>query len=147
MRWRVEKGDVLGWTPSYYQWLRHSIYYSLLFENDFHRRMRVVWLFQNRGIDSTDAYINTIINNQEDSHSTHFYTSMFNTGAMVITDDTHSHLSNSFKCVFFTLIGGNCIYNSKFSIFPYFRGSINYCIMKTKYELWLSFSITIWWTI
>ena len=83
----------------YYQWLHHSVYSSLFLKNDCRRRMHVVWIFQNRGIDSTDAYINTIINNQEDPHSTHFYLSMFNKCAMVITDDTHSYFSNYFKCV------------------------------------------------
>ena len=71
--------------------------------------------FQNRWIDSTYAYINSIINNQEDSHSNYFSLSMFNTGAMVITDDTNLHFTNSFKCVSFTLLCGHCIFNSKFS--------------------------------
>ena len=44
--------------------------------------------FQNRGINSTDAYMHTIINYQEDFHTTHFSLSMFNTFAMVIADDT-----------------------------------------------------------
>ena len=103
--------------------------------------------FENRGIDITYAYINTI-NYQEDSHSTHFSLSMFNTGAMLITDYTHSHFSNSAVCLSFTILGGHCLYISKFVNFPpYSRGSINYCIMKTRSELWRSFSITIWWTI
>ena len=74
--------------------------------------------FQNRGIDSTDAYINTIINYQEDSHSTHFSLSIFNTGAMFLTDDTHSYFSNSVMCMSFTLSGGNFLYNPNLSISP-----------------------------
>ena len=78
--------------------------------------------FQNRGIDSIDAYINTIINYQENSHSTYFFQSMFNTCAMVITDDTHSHFSKSFKCVSFTILGGHSLYYYNLSIPPLFLG-------------------------
>ena len=106
----------------YNQLLHHSIHSYLLLKNDCHRKMRVVWFFQNIGIDSTYAYINTIINNQEDSHSTHFSLSMFNTGAMVITDDTHSHFSNSFISVSFTFLGKHCLYNLDLSIFPLWLG-------------------------
>ena len=52
-------------------------------------------LFLNIVIDRTDAYINTIIDSQEDFQGTHFSISMFNTGTMFITDDTHSYFSNS----------------------------------------------------
>ena len=62
-------------------------------------------LYQNSCIDGTEAYIKTMINFQEDPQGTHFSLSMFNTSAMVITDDTHSHFSNSFISVSFTLLG------------------------------------------
>ena len=78
--------------------------------------------FENRVIYSTDVYINTIINYQEDSHSTHFSLSMGNMGEMVITDDTNSHFSNSVMCVSFSLLGVNYLYNSNLSIFPLFSG-------------------------
>ena len=127
--------------------MHHSIYSSLLLKNDCHRRMRVVWLKNPTGMDITYAYINTIINNKEDSHSTHFSPPMFNTGSIVITDDTHSHFPNYLKCVLLNLLGGHCLYNSNLSISPYSWGSINDWIMKTRSELWQSFSITIWWII
>ena len=64
---------------------------------------------------------------------------------MVITDNTHSHFSNSFMCVSFTILSGHCLYYSNFSFFAYYWCSINYYIMKTQYKLWWSFNIKIWW--
>ena len=68
-------------------------------------------LFWNIGIDSTVAYINTIINSHEDSQGTHFSLSMFNTGATVITDDKHSHFSNYFISVPFNLLYIHFLHN------------------------------------
>ena len=76
----------------------------------------------NKGIDLTNAYINTIINYQENSHSTHCFYSTFNIGVLVITDYTHSNFSNSVMCVSFTLLGGHCLYNSNLSIYPLLSG-------------------------
>ena len=54
--------------------------------------------FENRGTYSTYVYIKTIINYQEDSQSTHFSLSIFNTGSMVNTEHTHSHFP-TMSCV------------------------------------------------
>ena len=43
---------------------------------------------------------------------------MFNTGKMVITDDTHSHFYNTFMSVYFNLQGGHCLYNFNLSMSP-----------------------------
>ena len=47
-----------------------------------------------------------------------FSLSMFNTGAIVITYDTHLHFSNYYISEFFALLGEYCLYNSDLSIPP-----------------------------
>ena len=74
-------------------------------------------------IDSTFAYLNTIIYSHEDSQGTYFSLSMFNTGAMVITYHTHSNVSNSSIYVSFALLGEHCLYNSDLLISPPILGA------------------------
>ena len=80
-------------------------------------------LLENRGIDLTYAYKNTIINYQENPHRTHCFPSISTIDVMVITYDTHSLFSNSFMCVSFTLLGGHFWYNSNLSISPPILGA------------------------
>ena len=66
MRWRVEKGDVLGWTPSLtcdtidiYEWMEFDFYGLVWFWNnhsDYSKPMLVQWLGVSPRVESTLCY-------------------------------------------------------------------------------------------
>ena len=122
----------------------HSL---LLLKNNCHGKMCVVCAVFNLGIDSIDAYINTIINSQEDSEGIHFTSINF--------QYSYNGHYRWYTFTFFQLFYLCVLHPSRWTLYiqfefvdssPYSWVSINDCIMKTQSELWQSFSITIWRT-
>ena len=132
--------------------LVHDIYdqllnikiHSIFVQNYGHKKIYVRF-FSMISIYLTYAYENTIINYPKNLLITPIFPSIFRIGEMVITEFMHSCFFNYLMYVSFNLIVGT-VYIFIFVTpppSPHYRGIVNRYIVKTGYELCLSFNIKI----